>query len=102
MPAEETPKYSLRHVIVGSVFTSVASLGLLYAGKIAPQSGSMLDLAFMVSGLFAIGWLGLFLYAIVKFGKRGLWVLLGGVPALWVMFIFLAIPFACAFQHNCL
>ena len=49
-----------------------------------------------------VGWLAIFLYALVTFGKRGFWVLLGGAPALWVIFIFLAIPFACAFKHDCL
>jgi len=104
MPADSDPRSetSLADVIFGSVVISAASLGFMYAGQIAPEFQSSFAFTWMASGLLAAGWLALFLYAVARFGKRGLWVLLGAGPALWVIFILLALPLACAFRHDCL
>ena len=92
MPVETgQTKDNLPDLVMGSILISAACLFLLYSFHF-----------FMLSGLFAVAWMALFVYAVGKFGKRGLWVLPGGAGALWVLFIFLAIPFACAFKHDCL
>ena len=100
MLADPAPKIAnLPALIVGSIFLSAACLFLLYAFPYDP----LLSFYWMLSGLLAIVWMALFLYAVGKFGKRGLWVLPAGAGALWVLFTFLAINFGCAFnRHNCL
>ena len=62
----------------------------------------MFAFTFAASALLAAGWFASFIYAIRKFGKRGLLVLIGGVPALWVIYVLLVVPFACLFTHDCL
>jgi hypothetical protein len=47
-------------------------------------------------------WILLLIYAFVKFGKRGLWLLLGGVPVLYLVWVCLAILWSCYFGHVCL
>jgi hypothetical protein len=95
MPTDHRRPEGLIGLVIGSIAISIACLVLLYA---APEEPRM----WTACGLLAVGWLVLFLYAVANFGKRGFWLLLGGAPALWVMYIFLAIPFACAFKHACL
>jgi hypothetical protein len=79
---------SLRSLFIISTVVSVASCVALFR----INSGLM-----MTGLLLAAGWILLLIYAFLEFGKRGLWLLLGGLPLFYVVWLCLAIVWSCYF-----
>jgi len=71
-------------VVIISIVISGASLVYLYGFPYSPD----LSLYYMASFALTGVWLLLLLYAVAKFGKRSLWLLIGAPPVLWVMLQF--------------
>jgi hypothetical protein len=76
----ETPRETFIDMFIGSILISV-SFALLWIRR----DGESLWITVMGARVIAFGWFLLFVHAVGKFGKRGLWLLLGGLPAVWVM-----------------
>jgi hypothetical protein len=84
-------------VLITSLVISASILGL-QSFHYEPQLSRAID----ASSLLAGHWLILLIYGIGHFGKRSLWILLGAPPVLWIVYLFFAIPLACAFGNGCL
>jgi hypothetical protein len=74
------------------------SLGLAILAFVTPLAvkPATTDLAIRASAVLAASWLALVVYAFIKFGKRGLWFLLGTpLIGFWFFALFL-IAWGCA------
>jgi hypothetical protein len=80
----------IQPLLVLSIAVAVTSV-VLYAFRSDPQT-------WVASFCFAILWLILLVVALVKFKKRGLWVLLGAPFVLFFPFAVLSMLWACG--HN--
>ena len=80
MPTD-APRETFIDILIGSRLISAVSFGLLWIRR----DGESLWIAVTGARVIAFGWFLLFVHAVGKFGKRGLWLLLGGLPAVWVM-----------------
>ena len=79
-------------MLIGSILISLSGFGLWWLGR-DPYTWA---LSFCAQ-LFAFGWFLLFVHTVGRFGKRGLWLLPGGIPVLWVSFDWLATLSRCVF-----
>ena len=75
----DAPQGTFIDMLIGSIIVSGTSFGLLWMGRGASSAMPWF------ARLMAFGWFLLFVHAVGKFGKRGLWLLLGGLPAVWVI-----------------
>lgn len=83
---------SLLDIVIGSTLISWCSAGIyLFAGRHPATDTLMAILYWLGGGLLGFGWLTAFVYAIGKFGKHGLWLLLGAPTALWAIAMFLVV-----------
>lgn len=87
----EIPQETFIDMLIGSILISLSGFALWWIGR------DRIPALSFCAQLFAFGWFLLFVYAVGKFGKRGLWLLLGGMPVLWVMFDWLATLARCIF-----
>ena len=93
MPSDAGPKReSLLDMVIGSTLISWCGAGIyLIAGRYPANNTLEALFIWLGGGSLALGWLAAFVYAIGKFGKRGLWLLLGAPTALWAIFMFLVV-----------
>ena len=82
----DAPQENFIDILIGSILISGSSFVLWWIGR-DPYTW-MLWIATMSAEVVAFGWFLLFVHAVGKFGKQGLWLLLGGMPVLWVMYNF--------------
>jgi len=78
----------------------VISLGLAILAFVTPWAvrSASTDLAIRASAVLAASWLAVVVYAFIKFGKRGLWFLLGTPLIGFWFFVLFLIAWGCA--HN--
>jgi hypothetical protein len=76
------------------------SLGLAILALVTPLAvkPASTDLAIRASAVLAALWLAVVVYAFIKFGKRGLWFLLGTPLIGFWFFVLFLIAWGCA--HN--
>ena len=52
--------------------------------------------------MLAATWIFLLIYALARFGKRGLWLIVGAPPVLFWVYWLVALMWSCGVRHNCL
>ena len=95
----DTRPETFTDMLIGSILISGTSFGVLWMGHNA--TNPMLWYTAMGARLIAFGWFLLFVRAVGRFGKRGLWLLLGGLPAMWVIVEAFTELFRCLFVGGC-
>ena len=94
---------SLRTTIITSLVVAVLACVIPYGLMQSLQYGFPGSrYTFHVAATLSMAWLSLAVYAVAEFRSRGLWVLVGAVPALLWMYSLAAITLACAVYHDCL
>src|SRR6266536_2494599 len=58
------------------------------------------DLAIRVSMVLVVGWLAIVVYALIRFGRLGLWFLLGTPLVVFWLFVLFMIAWGCALSRH--
>jgi hypothetical protein len=90
------PDVAPAHADPGSCDSALSCVFPLVAGDI--DYGSVL----YVSLTLSVPWLGMAIYAIAKYRRRGWWTMLGLLPALYWPYMTAALYYACYVLHDCL
>ena len=89
---------SLIFVLVSSFVISGAILFLPHAFHYDPALSIALLSTYALAGI----WFGLFIFAVLRWRRRALWLLVGSPPVLMVIYNFLGITVGCALGYGCL
>ena len=82
---------------IASLLISAASCAAFFAFHYEPA----LSRSILASVGLALVWVILLAYALTKFGKRGLWLLVSAPPILFVLFVYVGILWGCALGRGC-